>query len=288
VKRLHSDEPKAFKDESNILKRLSREPHSHPHLITLLATFEQRQHQYLVFPWAESDLENYWKRAHHVKGEKFSVWLVRQCKGIAEALSQIHRYRTTSATILVPRAPDKIPHLNIVSAESSLYDSARSRTFTLSGRHGDIRPQNILWYHSPVGTEDFGTLKLSDFGSTRFRREPEMPEEKRKSMAISWTYLSPECQLPDASPSIQCDVWALGCVFLEFVCWYFAGYDGLGEFERQRKLGYDSDSFFTIVRDENTERRIMRDGTTERRPECYAKVKETVLDVGTSVAVTVD
>jgi hypothetical protein len=65
--------------------------------------------------------------------------------------------------------------------------------------------------------------------------------------------------------------------FLEFVCWYHTGYDGLGKFERQRKLGYDSVSFLAIVRDNNTERRVL----------CEAKAKETVIDVGTTVAVAV-
>jgi hypothetical protein len=42
-------------------------------------------------------------------------------------------------------------------------------------------------------------------------------------------------------------------------------------------------TFFTIAREEKTERRVMRDGKVERRPECYAKVKETVIDVRTAV-----
>jgi serine/threonine protein kinase len=284
VKRLHLDDPKAFEHESTILRRLLKEPLSHPHLITLLATFEQRRHQYLMFPWAECDLENYWKRDDHEKDERFPIWLVRQCQGIAEALSRIHRYDTTSGTTIIYQKSDGTSAIKPIAAKARMDDPTKPRNdLTLSGRHGDIRPQNILWYCDSSVAQDLGTLKLSDFGSARFRDITGTPEEKRKSMAISWTYLSPECQMPDANPSIQCDVWALGCVFLEFICWHHTGYGGLKRFEHQRNLGYDSDSFFTIVRDEKTERRVMRDGKAERRPECYAKVKETVIDVRTAV-----
>jgi serine/threonine protein kinase len=272
VKRLLVGNPKAFKHESTILQKLQREPHSHPHLITLLATFEQRKHQYLIFPWAQSDLKDYWMREDQVKDGSFSIWLVRQCQGLVEALSRIHRYETTSGTTIIYQRSDGLSTNKPVPAESRTHDPARSRgPLTLHGRHGDIKPQNILWYHNSATTQDFGTMKLADFGSARFGDAIRMTEVKKKSMAISRTYLSPECQMPDGQPSIQCDIWALGCVFLEFICWYFTGHAGLKTFEDQRNVGYDSDSFFHIV----------RHGKTERSPQFDAILKETVIEVNT-------
>jgi serine/threonine protein kinase len=276
VKRLHVSDPRAFKLESTILRKLLSESHAHSHLITLLATYEQYGHQYLIFPWAERDLKNYWMQEDHEKHERFTIWLVRQCQGIAEALSQIHRYNTTSGTSIRYLTADETPDIRPFSANPLVHDPEKPRrSLTLSGRHGDIKPQNILWYHDSAAAQDLGTLKLADFGSTRFRDITRMPEEKRKSMAISRTYLSPECQMPDAKPSIQCDVWALGCVFLEFVCWYHAGHDGLQTFERRRNVGYASDSFFDIV----------RVSKAERTPKFDAIVKETVLEVSTNIAI---
>jgi serine/threonine protein kinase len=273
VKRLRCNYPKAFKHESTVLWRLLKEPHVHPHLVTLLATFEQREQYYFILPWAESDLESYWKDFGRFKNtwndEQMSAWLVRQCQGIVEALSRIHRYDTTSGTTISYHKTERAS-VSAVRAKPRARDPAEPRTpLTLFGRHGDIKPQNILWFHNPCVNQDLGTLKISDFGSARFGDRMTMSEEHQDSMAMSLTYRSPECQMPDAEPSIQCDIWALGCVFLEFVCWYHASYDGLKDFARQRRYGYDSDSYFTIGR-------VNRD---ERRHELYATVKKPVTEV---------
>jgi serine/threonine protein kinase len=278
VKRLLRDDSKAFNRESTILRRLLKKPLFHSHLITLLATFEQRGQRYLIFPWAERDLENYWKSMHSGKDEQLAIWLVRQCQGITEALSHIHRYHTTSGTTMDYKSPDESSAVERVSATQQTYDPPNiRRPLTLFGRHGDIRPKNILWYHDPANIQDLGTLKLADFGCARFRDTTRMPEEKRSSMAISWTYVSPECVIPDNIPSIQCDVWALGCVFLEFICWYHTGYNGLHTFDRQRIFENASDNFFHIV----------RHGKPERSPLPYAAVKETVIEVSTRITVAI-
>ena len=52
-------------------------------------------------------------------------------------------------------------------------------------------------------------------------------------------YRSPEAMLPGCELSVQCDVWALGCVFLEFICWYSGGTTSLKSFEDQRVTDYD-------------------------------------------------
>jgi serine/threonine protein kinase len=277
VKRLRRRNAEAFENESAILRGLLRTPHVHPHLITLLATFEQREQHYLILPWADMDLESYWIFTNQKKNERHSNWLVRQCQGIAEALSQIHRYVTTSGTTINYPKPNTLSKVKIFQEKSQGHDPAKQRkSLTLSGRHGDIKPKNILWYSDPAGTQGLGTLKLSDFGSARFREKSKthVVDEDEVSMAASGTYLSPECRMPDAKSGIQCDVWALGCVFLEFVCWYHFGWPGLRAFERQRNLGYASDSFFDIL----------RVSKTEGSPQCYAVVKETVIEVSTSLA----
>ena len=44
--------------------------------------------------------------------------------------------------------------------------------------------------------------------------------------------------------STLCDVWALGCVYLEFVLWFLRGYDHVENFARNRKYDDLSGAFF--------------------------------------------
>jgi serine/threonine protein kinase len=279
VKRLRHRNTEAFENESTILRRLLTKSHTHPHLITLLATFEHREQYYLIVPWADMDLEDYWKLETRRKDVQLAFWIVRQCQGIAEALSQIHQYLTTSDTTISYPKPNVTSKVKTLSGYSRGYDPAKP-PLTLSGRHGDIRPKNILWYNDPATNQGFGILKLSDFGSVRFRDDSStyINDEDEESMAAFGTYVSPECRMPNAKSGIQCDVWALGCVFLEFVCWHHFGWHGLRAFEERRSFGYDSSSFFTIER-----------GTkSEGLQQCYAVVKETVIEVSASIAVAID
>ena len=62
-------------------------------------------------------------------------------------------------------------------------------------------------------------------------------------MPSSRPYRSPESILPYGEITPQCDVWALGCVFLEFICWYAGGRQLLNRFEKARAWGYESASF---------------------------------------------
>lgn len=74
--------------------------------------------------------------------------MAEQCKGIAHAITQIHDYRFSNGS----------------------FEPQRSSNSTLVGRHGDIKPENILWFPrsgSPLETDlssERGTPKLSDFG----------------------------------------------------------------------------------------------------------------------------
>ncbi|KAI0127337.1 kinase-like domain-containing protein [Xylariales sp. AK1849] len=50
---------KAFQDEVEILRRFSED--AHPHLVSLLAAFQEGEDYCHLFHWAESDLSNLWK-----------------------------------------------------------------------------------------------------------------------------------------------------------------------------------------------------------------------------------
>ncbi|EMR64310.1 putative protein kinase domain-containing protein [Eutypa lata UCREL1] len=61
VKKLKEDDEEAFKEELESLKRLGSK--EQPHLVKLLATYEQKGSYYLIFPWADGgNLRHLWEK----------------------------------------------------------------------------------------------------------------------------------------------------------------------------------------------------------------------------------
>ncbi|KAI1747487.1 kinase-like domain-containing protein [Xylaria castorea] len=215
VKCLKSRSEAKFNQEVEAL-RLFRN-HGDPHLVKLLATYHDGDHYNLIFPWANGNLKDFWRR--NPKPEKShgaSIWIAEQCFGIAEALRKIHYHEFPSAS------------------------SHRPIEQPMKGRHGDIKPENILWFSSSdtnPGDISHGqeVLALSDFGLTRFHKAITASRQYRHhSLAVSPTYRAPEFDL-EKKVSPLWDVWTLGCVYLEFLIWYLQGWDAVDEFSKQRK-----------------------------------------------------
>lgn len=233
---LDSNRKQDFEREVAILKRMTKRQHKH--LIQLLATYEQRQEYYLIFPWADADLHNYWETINPDPAEKDRktrlLWLAEQCEGLAEGLSYIHRHLTCSGTSLLYHnatlAPDppeaKIPEVEI--------PEDRSKGLHLFGRHGDIKPQNILWFRDQ--DIEGGTLKITDFGITEFSRHALVDRKGRGSLACTRTYAPPESRLDLYAEHLSplYDIWSLGCVYLEFLAWWFGGWSRVEDFAKKR------------------------------------------------------
>ncbi|KAH6865218.1 kinase-like domain-containing protein [Alternaria rosae] len=238
--------------ELKVLQNLGKHEHAPRHLVKLLATYEQHNHLCLILPWAEMDLAEYWgtknPRTCHDEAA-LSTWLKEQCHGLAEAVSYIHRYNTFSGSTMLRNITFAVPAAGAGRYRSQSIGSIRQRR-VLFGRHGDIKPKNILWFpHTSsveTSTPGLGILKLSDFGTAHFSDKEFISTQDRNTVPYSRSYQSPECRLPNGELSAQCDVWALGCVFLEFVCWYFGGHELLQDFERQRDTVHGGSCFFVI------------------------------------------
>jgi len=94
---LHEDYRDIFKKEVMILKHFSG-THSHPHIISLLASYEQFNKFHLIFHRADADLEGYWKRmystptlnAHNI------TWMINQFRGLTDGLLRLHKLLTFS------------------------------------------------------------------------------------------------------------------------------------------------------------------------------------------------
>lgn len=80
-------DPAAFMNELGILKALWQEHHLNQHLIDLLTSSEWHEHHFLIFPWADGDLEDFW--GDTVPEEGMSKFVLDQRVGLAEALRQI-------------------------------------------------------------------------------------------------------------------------------------------------------------------------------------------------------
>ncbi|KAK1522511.1 CMGC protein kinase [Colletotrichum costaricense] len=226
LKRLYISDKSEFDEEVLQLKRFGGR---HDHIVTLLATFSRHTNNgleyLLLFPWAECDLLDFWKRNTAIKrNHSFFLWTVDQIRGITGALSFIHDPKDEDL-----RHPNGQP---------------------LYGRHGDIKPENILWFKS----EGLGKLVLSDLGLTRTHRQESRSNRPGENIPVSPNYRPPECDMEGVKGRISrsFDIWTLGCLILEFMVWVLDGWEGYEKFKERRMSPYitshDTPIYFEILR----------------------------------------
>ncbi|KAJ8131326.1 hypothetical protein O1611_g2302 [Lasiodiplodia mahajangana] len=213
VKRLNSRSKEEFDQEVGALSRFRDD--GNIHLVKLLATYYDGQNYSLIFFWANGNLRDHWQRNPRPKQTyEAALWIAEQSFGIAEALRKIH-----------------------YSEFLSLSDRGLI-TLYMRGRHGDIKPENILLFPSSKTNADVantsqGVLTLSDFGLSRFHRVASANQEFASGLAVSPTYRAPEYDL-NGQVSPSWDIWGLGCLYLEFVIWYLQGWEALQAFAIER------------------------------------------------------
>ncbi|KAI5920484.1 kinase-like domain-containing protein [Camillea tinctor] len=234
VKELHRRGQTNLEKEAGPLRRLGR--HDHPHLVRLLLTYSHQSNFYLLFPWANGgNLLDLWMRYQStpvIKGNRVIVgrWMAKQILGICEGLNKIHNCKYDGPVQLLQGYGDK------------------NKIF---GRHGDIKPANILCFEQDMkanGENILGVLKLSDFGLTIFHGDQSRSVDNPRNTGCTYTYRAPEYDINNRL-SQSYDVWTLGCVLLEFVTWYILGYEGIEDFIQIRmneecNVGYVLDEEF--------------------------------------------
>jgi serine/threonine protein kinase len=274
IKQLFSTQEEDFKLEVEMLKAFSN--HQYRHLIKLLATYRYQGRYHLVFPYAKFNLRQYWK---DTPTPEFSIttvrWMLSQCKGIATGLHAIHDYRNTNERQLIS-LNDGLLHPGMMENE---------RRF---GRHGDIKPENILWSDENIADahgnrNELGCLLIADFGLMEFHRKITRSKVKPDSIVCSPTYAPPELALR-THISRAYDIWSLGCVFLEFIIWLVLGWQELEGFPAARDSplsdGSTDDTFYTIRNEGSKPHAIVRPSVTEwveklhSAPRCSAFVHE--------------
>ncbi|KAH8888424.1 kinase-like protein [Thozetella sp. PMI_491] len=237
LKAIDSPDPEFFKKEVEVLQRFSGANNPNPHLIRLLLAFRFRDTHYLLFPWADGNLREFWSRhPNPVINWRRSRWVIKQCHGIAKGLQKIHHVKSNS----FPEQGD--------------YDGKDW------GRHGDIKPENILYFD-----EDDQRLVISDFGLSRYHSYRSKTRDPNETLeGFSPTYRPPECDTHGLI-SPRYDVWALGCVFIELLSWFILGNSSTyGTFSKARirdeglrSIGrLREDKFFKVLPDESNFRGI--------------------------------
>lgn len=206
------------------------------YFVELYTAFRIGKDCMFLFPWADGgSLTDLWKRdpskefsqkarrvssfsdkgsgKRQASSEVFIKWITRECQGLAEALHRLHNTEGKMLSVSDRRAS---------AVELDIY-----------GFHGDIKPENILYFKNEPDDMGFGRLKISDLGLTRFHRETSRIEPVGLGPATQ-TYASPEYDRTEAQISSWVDVWALGCVFSEFCTWIIKGEESPAKYYKFR------------------------------------------------------
>jgi serine/threonine protein kinase len=187
-------------------------------------TWTIRNHCCLLFPWAEQDLDHYW--SHNEPPIRDSApdanalrWIAKQIRGMAGALDTMHNPKPT----------------NLAPAKKY-------------ARHGDIKPENILWYKSPSDAR--GIWVIADLGLTTFNSTKSRSMQPGQFVPGTPDYRPPECDLKGGLVSRAFDVWTFGCLLLELVSWALGGQKLRTEFDKKRRSIYvtnvQSEIFFDV------------------------------------------
>ncbi|CAM1509805.1 Fc.00g001400.m01.CDS01 [Cosmosporella sp. VM-42] len=261
VKRLHVPNADDYLKEVHVFDKLGIEKGDSlsNHLIPLQLTFKHGRDFFLMFPWADGNLKQFWERRKADPRDQATIrWFFNQSWGIARGLRKIH-------------------HLSTEPKEA--FDVSNASKMVLSpapgdrewGRHGDIKPENILWFKDYDGRQDH--LVISDFGLTQFNSANSRSKVLQDQIqGFSGTYRPPDLHLDDQI-SQRYDVWSLGCVLLEFISWFLLGYQkGIDDFAAERTKdkaenpNSSEDKFFYLY-----------EGTGDFKGRNGAKVKDSVI-----------
>lgn len=237
-----------WRNEVDMLTRFSGK--DHPCLITLLSAFTWKGRFRLLFPCAKYDLDEFWAETRAPLGTSgaidpaFMRWISQQIRGLMEALKFIHD-----------------PHRNELEV-SDVY-----------GKHGDLKPQNVLWFESP--TDERGILVITDLGLTEVHRDESKSNIPNANVPQTPGYRPPECDIQGGDISRAFDIWTMGCLFLEKVCWLLGGNEARIEFAGARMKYYvmtrvKSNIFFDIQAHQSSNRHVIKvkDSVTEVCAHC--------------------
>lgn len=216
-------------------------------MVTLLATWKLDRKYYMLFPLAKCDLAKYWENDTFQITTETTRWMLKQIIGIVSALKYIHE---------PPSNPQARENLDVTAEEY--------------GRHGDLKPENILLFESLKDPQ--GILVVADLGLSTINSILSKTQTNSRTQATP-RYKPPECNIRGAKIRQSYDIWTLGCLLLEWMCWVVEGENKRTDFMYNLFAPFPSrsqaDMFFDMLRP--------ADGKHD------AVVKPQVLEVSTSM-----
>ncbi|KAK3308311.1 kinase-like domain-containing protein [Chaetomium strumarium] len=171
----------------------------------------------------------------------------------------------------VSRIHDDRPSIHIRPHDDTTTCGTKSNVL-LYGRHGDIKPSNVLW------AESTQRLVLPDFGLSALQSTLSKEEQSGLQKFQMMTYRAPEFDVKEGIASRCSDVYGMACLFLEHITLFLMGEDGVREFTSARlaedqKLGWKkADVFYTVSEDLQTAtlKKEVKDWIEQlrRQPDC--------------------
>ncbi|KAK0614520.1 hypothetical protein B0T14DRAFT_309967 [Immersiella caudata] len=224
---------RCWEQEASVLQKMNAL--NQPHIVQFITAFRRgdkgKEDYYLMFEWASGgNLRNLWRTFDRPYPTPALVKdSVRQLLGLATALCEAHYPESGTKTIF---------------------------------RHGDLKPENILWFKG--GDGEIGILKIADWGLARQHnleteqrsnrtstgsgtRRYEPPEEETGEGVWASSLTPGQVDLKQKKRSRLYDVWAMGCITLEFLIWLLYGPEELKKFNSDINGGYsDYPPFYQI------------------------------------------
>ncbi|KAF4823436.1 Serine/threonine-protein kinase dyf-5 [Colletotrichum tropicale] len=214
----------SWEKEAAILQQMNQL--NQPHIVRFLTAFRHgtpgNEGHFLMLEWANGgNLRNLWKTLRRPSLTSGLVKeTVHQVLGLAEAIKKAHY-------------PESGPNF----------------------RHGDLKPENILWF----GDDAIDSLKIGDWGLakqhhllTELRSKSTTTKDGTRAYEPPEEFVTHEQNLLNPNTmgkkkSRLYDMWAFGCITLEFLIWLVYGIDQLEKFNRILRLSnLDAPRFYQV------------------------------------------
>lgn len=108
------------------------------------------------------------------------------------------------------------------------------------GRHGDLKSENIFLFKEldDFKVDERGILFIADVGLARYHNTV-TADWGTVTMSGKQVYEPPDIDIELSKPrSRKYDIWAMGCMFLEFAIWLLRGIKEVEKFKAQRGYSF--------------------------------------------------
>lgn len=233
-------EKKPWESEVYAMQRMNTLDH-HGHIVHFITAFRRGNREnpegYLITEWADGgNLRQFWSTQTPRLTRDFIKGVFTQLLGLAQAFFVAH---------------------NLTSGGIST---------GASYRHGDLKPENILWFKPKTQDNgDVGTFKICDWGEAKVHQFATAMRHSRTTSGFGTRrYEPPEVDTgvslmipgPEGKRRSRLyDMWALGCITLEFIVWLLYGKVGLEYFNKSIRTDLNPECPFYQSSEESGEKK---------------------------------